>query len=68
MANPDFWKKSPVEARGRKRFPKRPQIEVLGFWQKSNPSILFLLKCEINRGPLTFCRNSMLGKNLVLEI
>ena len=44
-----------------------PKMMFWGFSQKSNSLNPFLLEHESTASILTFCKNHMFGKNLVLE-
>lgn len=62
-----FW--SPQRSGGTKKFPKLAKKWDFLVFDKNliNSYVSFLLQYEIINGHLTFCKNWMSGKNLVLE-
>ena len=62
-----FLKKNPRQV---KRAQNVPKTRFLMFWQKYKPYVLgyILLEYASTNGLLTFCKNHMFGKNLVLGL
>ena len=69
VAKPDFWKKVLTGQKDPKSAWNGPKIRFLGFLEKFDSFICtFSLECESFNGFLTFCKNHITGKNLVLEL
>ena len=68
--DPSFFKKSSFGlGLDLKKCQNDPKIRFLGFLQKSNPFRCgFVLRYENANCILTFCKNLLFGKNLVLEL
>ena len=58
----NFWKNVPWGHEG----PEKPKNEVYGVWQTHNLLMFFKLEYKGTNGLLTFCKNHVFGKNLVL--
>ena len=67
--DPDFCKKVMTGQEGQKSSKNCPKMSFSGFLTKIKfIDIYLLIEYERTNGPLTFCKNYVLGKNLVLEL